>query len=468
MVGKVMKNKKIFVIILILLLLFGFVIFIRNNIYVFTYVNPLNNTEVYPYISNITKKIDCVLYKTQRMVNNNALSIKTLYTDAYGAGFTKNNLTTKDLNYEAGIYLGKFENSEKGAKDILLAIKIYQTFLISNFENSDIHIQVTKLNNKKDDLSIVINSLKNKDKNYNVSYKNKTYTIPEGNIAIPQTDYKINLYTDKIVYSKEQRQILQKLNLNIIFYADIISDNTAKRFKIIELTPEGLILQNSLLDYQVFTNLKPLSYLSQCLKTINEDDYLKFMLNTNTKDNAASIIANVVKDTATLSSVVQMDVAKEIYSNVDTAMANKSVIFLDDYYMANEVLKSILSTPTFAKSFEKEITAHVKDMEKILADMINESSMTYSELKPLFAYQSDINNNIKNLNKLKITVQENSKQLDNYINTLISNKTNNKFVAYSLYIQKIKENPSIQKSLKANISKLKNQYHIRIKAGLIR
>ncbi len=349
--------KKYLIWILLLVLLCGAALFLKNNIYMFLYMNSANNADAYPYIANTTKKLDCAVKKTDEILSG--LNVKTLYTKASGDGFVKNNVFAKDLNYEAGIYLGQYNDT----KNILQNIKIYQTFLINSL--GDMNVQVTKTAKNNDKINLPENS-------------NTIFITPE---------YKIKLYSKDIAYSKDSRKILQNLNFSLVYYADINN----KHYRLMEYPAA----EES--RFSVYTGLNSLDYINKNIESLPYD-----VLH---KDSEFDFIIYAMKQTT------------------DIEITNSALVLLNDYYKANETLLNILNTKAFAKKMEKEIKTLVKDMERILADMINESNMTYNELKPLFNYQSELGG--KNVDELRTIVQNN--KIDEHINNLVKEKTDKKF-----------------------------------------
>ena len=73
------------------------------------YIDPNNDTSVYPYVAKVSKDVNELLFKASELTNDNVLGVKTkvIYTDVYGSGVMKNNITSSDMDYGAGIYLGR-------------------------------------------------------------------------------------------------------------------------------------------------------------------------------------------------------------------------------------------------------------------------------------------------------------------------------------------------------------------------
>ena len=194
-------------------------------------MNSANNADAYPYIANTTKKLDCAVKKTNEILSG--LNVKTLYTKASGDGFVKNNVFAKDLNYEAGIYLGQYNDT----KNILQNIKIYQTFLINSL--GDMNVQVTKTAKNNDKINLPENS-------------NTIFITPE---------YKIKLYSKDIAYSKDSRKILQNLNFSLVYYADINN----KHYRLMEYPAA----EES--RFSVYTGLNSLDYINKNIESLPYD-----------------------------------------------------------------------------------------------------------------------------------------------------------------------------------------------------
>ena len=67
----------------------------------------------------------------------------------------------------------------------------------------------------------------------------------------------------------------------------------------------------------------------------------------------------------------------------------------------------------------KEVSNHIKNMEAILADMINDPLINYSELKPLFEYQKELNDAKSDIASLQKIMKEKSLDINHYVDKLM-------------------------------------------------
>lgn len=471
---KFSKNKKtkfILIITLLIIALLSGIIYIKDNNYIFLYINPDNNTKIYPYIAKSSNKINDILFSAVKQLKTYSPDAKILYTNGYGSGFIKNNETSNDLAYGAGVYLGKFnytgKNSIQVAQNLIKSIVFYQSAIYSFAEQPDLQFYVQKPTSKQhseiynaqniNTLSTSIKSAVN-GKMYKMNIDSKIFLLRPSEVIIPDTQL-IKLYNKKLSYGKNYREMLRKITISTDYYFDLTYGEKTFPITILTNDENEMNFDRHGLKYfvpNVYTSLASFNYVRNIMHNLDDKKYFHTRLvnyfhhftlmaygNSQTCGNPISVVKQLLQCTDILAPILPKKVLTQIHKNVYEILDNSTMSLLNDYYTANEVLYEITKSSSFYKELEqnKEVSNHINTMEHILSDMINDPHFAYKDLKPLFDYQkklSDAKNNVTAMQKL---LNEEYTKSAGYLDRLIFAKmpNNRKINVYMTYLNKVLE-----------------------------
>ena len=191
---------KILLILLAVLVIIFAVLQASGNLYIFLSTTPDNNTAAFKYTAKISKDINNIFENSIKGLRKYFPDAKLIYTNAYGSGFLKNNLTAGDFDYSAGIYTGEFQytgnNSAEIAKQIIKMSELHQASLYSSLQNSGFyiaHMPRPEIKNRRtdSDIDFIQMSLKNtlSDRPYKIKTKNGIFIMDADEIMLPDYDY---------------------------------------------------------------------------------------------------------------------------------------------------------------------------------------------------------------------------------------------------------------------------------------
>ena len=460
---------KILLILLAVLVIIFAVLQASGNLYIFLSTTPDNNTAAFKYTAKISKDINNIFENSIKGLRKYFPDAKLIYTNAYGSGFLKNNLTAGDFDYSAGIYTGEFQytgnNSAEIAKQIIKMSELHQASLYSSLQNSGFyiaHLPRPEIKNRRtdSDIDFIQMSLKNtlSGRPYKIKTKNGIFIMDADEIMLPDYDY-IKLYSRDVSYGKTYRKIMREISISVYYSFDLINQGKKTRITMLPETSLGKRLykpQDRYFVQNVYTGSGSLKYLINTMGQMNKKNYFDtrminyfqhFTLNEygNSRLSISPVKAakRLLQCTGLLRPILPDKAAKEITSKVHKALSNPTVALINDYYNANGILYDITQHDLLYESMkkEKEISRLLNDMEKILTEMINDRNFTYAELKPLFNYQKAINNE----ENLKQYIHKHFKETDDYLKLLMYKKMpeGKNFNGYMLYLNKILETAGI-------------------------
>ena len=471
--------KLIFGLIVLIVCTFYLTIYIKSNNYIFLYINPDNNTKIYPYIAKATNKINNILFDAAKLVKTNNPELKVLYTNGYGSGFIKNNETSSDLDYGAGVYLGKYlydgKNSVEISEKLLRDIALYQATIYSLVQNNEHDFYIQRLtkerilginNDDKIYAQFMAKSLDTalKGKPYKMEVASKIFLLKPNEVVLP--DYKfIKLYSKDISYGENYRKMLRELTVTVDYYFDLVDSKTNKTYPIslIASVNDGLRSYQQDLRYFVpnaFTSLASFNYVKNIMPNLDDNSYFDTRLinyyhhytllsygNSKSCGNPLKIIKRLLQCTDVLAPILPKDSLEQIHKSAYAVISSPTVALLNDYYVANEILYNITKATSLYEDMEKnqEVSKHISNMEYILNDMINDPQFSYNELKPLFEYQREIFHSKNNITNLQTFMKGNFASATRYIDDLIYKKMpdNSKFNNYIIYLNKVLESAGI-------------------------
>lgn len=473
------RIKSAFITIIIAVCIVYGAVFIKKNHYVFLYITPYNNTRIYPYISQVSKDINQILFSAAKNLRVNYPDAKILYTNGYGSGFLKNNYAPSDYDYAAGLYLGKYEyngqNASEIARNILNTVSIYQANIYSlvNQTNGKFYTQrmsserILGINNKLDsDTILLASSLETalKGKPYSLKVVNEVFLLQPNEIVLPSYDI-IRLYSKNISYYPGYKKILRELTTTIEYYVDIIDKQTDKTYPmtLVASVGDGKRLYQPKLRYFVpntYTSMASLNHVKKTLQKLDDNTYINLRLtnyfhhfillsygNSKFNGNPLKIVKRLLQCTDILSPVLPKNVLDQIHNSTYNILQSPTIALINDYYNANEILYSITKSEKFYMKLEqnKEVSNLIADMENILYEMINDSQLIYNELKPLFDYQKELGRAKTNLAAIKSIIEEKYPETKTYIEELMFKKmpNNKKLSIYMDYLNKVVESAGI-------------------------
>lgn len=471
--NKMKKFKLTLLVLIILAGLFYYVPYIINNNYIFLYISPDTNTKSYPYIAGVSKKLNDILFKAVDALNIYAPNSKVLYTNGYGTGFVKDNVTATDFDYNAGIYIGNYEyngqNSIQIAGKLLENITRFQTYIISITKNTNQNFYIPNTNYL---IKNTINSDKNKiSESIRTALEGNPYSINVGSGRFELSPHEVLLpnympvtfYNSDISYFENYREILREITLSISYYFDLTNPATGEKYSLhfVAATPEGKRIYQPEFKYfvpNIYTSINSFNYVRKITGKLNDNEYVQTRLtnyfnnfylsaygNSKNNNNPLKIINNLIQCVEVLSPILPKNAEKQIRDEVSKALSNSTVALLNDYYRANDLLFYIIHDTEFYNELQKNnsVSKHISDMEKILNDMINDPTMTYNNLKPLFEYQKKLSDAKNNMTGLQNAVDLQYKAINDYLKDLMTTKISGNFDGYMNYLNKVIETAGI-------------------------
>ncbi len=472
------KYKKTIYLALIIILI-CVLTYIKNNNYIFIYINPDNNTTVYPYISKASKEINSILDNSINTLKSYTTEAKIVYGNGYGSGFLKNNHTASDYDYGAGIYLGTYKYDGKNAytiaEQIIKISTLYQSNLYSLVKNfsSEFYIQrlpaerVIGINEEANiDAKLIAKSIDEalKGKPYKMQIDNEIFFLLPNEVVLPNYNY-VKLYNKDISYFNGYRKMLRELTVTIDYYIDILDTRTNKIHKIslISETAHGKRLYQPEFKYFVpnaYTSMKSFKHVKDIMPSLDDEKYFEtrminyyhhYTLNKygNSKKSGSPLksVKRLLQCTDIIAPILPDNIVEEIHKNVYEILESKTIALINDYYIANGILYNVTKSSSFYKDLEKDnqVSKLISDMELILTDMINDKNLSYKELKPLFDYQNLINKNKNNLNDLQPMLKEKFYPTVQYMEELMAKNIPDysKIQVYTTYLNKVLETAGI-------------------------
>lgn len=464
---KIKNLKPILLTILICLCVINGVLFIKNNNYITLYISPETNTSTYPYISKVSNKINKVLFEAAKNLRTNCPDAKIVYTNGFGSGFLKNNITSSDYDYSAGVYLGKYEyngsNSQELANKILKNIYFYQAniYSIAKSSGEGFYIEKPPLQ-KASDAGLMAASIQKalKGTPYSMKLQNTVFLLKPDEIILPNYNV-MRIYNKDISYYPEYRKILRELTANIDYYIDITDTQNGKTRHIALITCTA----NGQRPYQIefrhfvpniYTNISSFNYAKNITNNLDDDEYFNLILtnyfhhfkllsygNSQLSENPLKAVKRLLQCADILTPVLPKDSAEQIKTNSYNIIKSTTIALINDYYTANEILYKITETKSFYDELEKnkEVSGHIQNMESILNGMINDPEIQYGELKPLFEYQRDISHAKTNISALQNIIKNKYSDTNHYIEKLMFAKMpdNKKLGIHITYLNKVLE-----------------------------
>lgn len=452
------KAKISLILLVFLIVLIPTLIFIRNNHYIMLYIDPNNDNTTYPYIAKVSKDINNILFRASELTNDNIFGIKTkvIYTNVYGSGILKNNKTSSDMDYGAGIYLGNYkyngQNSKQIANTILRTIHSYHFNLLDEVDKSDKFFKKTKeytiLGFKKDNKEIV-NILAAGVENaaagttYSVKVENRIFKILPDELLLSDYNY-IKLYTDEILYYPNYRKMIRELTVKTSYFADITDEKSGitRQVEIIEETFNGKRFQSAYNQFvpHVFTDISSWDYVKNIVPEDNEKylnmrlgDYLRHyndihFLNGIGGISPLKIVKRLLQYADILAPIIPKDKIKEIQANIYDVLSDKTVALINDYYVGITAISDILTSKDLNDRLIEtgKFEVLLEQTNTMLKELEKDENITSAELQPLIKYQNTINKLKYNRNQLVEYVKANSEAQEIYLDKLMSAHIKNK------------------------------------------
>lgn len=443
------------------------------NSYIYLYTSPNTNTKVFPYLANLTKELNIAIDKASQQVNTYNFKTKTAYVEAYGSGFLKNNITSSDLDYAAGLYLGEFvydgNNIQQITSDIIKITSLFDINFVDTIKTnffpvySNI-ISDSNLLNQLDNKNTILSDSLTKaltGKNYQIKIKDTIFEMSPYEAVLPDYKY-LKLYTKNIKYNADYPELLREVTINMSYFADI-KDKTTGKIKTIHISSETfnghrfqketrLFVPSAYTNINSFHAAKYFLKYSKANKELRMNNYFAHVRNSDGINGDTTSPIKAVKRTLQcaeiLSPILPDETLKEIRQNSYEILSSKTMAYLNDYITAGLILKEIAKSEKLLNNLEstnKEVTTQITAMEQLLANMINDPEIKYEELKPLFNYQKMLNkakNDLSILNEIT-----NNNDTEKYIYKLMASKIKNraKFSIYNKYFLEIMDVAGIHK-----------------------
>lgn len=473
---KIRKNIKITAIFtLTLIIVISLFLYVKNNGYVFLYINPNTNTDIYPYISKSSKEINKLLFKAAELLQISIPGTKILYTNGYGSGYIKNNIASSDYDYNAGIFIGTYQydgnNSQKIAKDLLNAVALYQANIYSLVKKEKTDFYIQRLTSERiygisdspeSEAQLMAKSIQQAmiGKPYKLDVEGRVFMMDPDEIVIPNYKF-IKLYNKDISYYKDYRKMLRELTVTIDYFCNIVDTKTNKvhPIEIVASVGDGLRIYQPEFKYFVpnaYTDIKSFNYVRKIIPQMNDEDYIETIFNNyfhhyklysygngQTSGTVLKTTKRLIQCTDIIAPILPNDAVVKIREFANSIISNPTIAELNDYYIANSVLYNITKASSLYKELEKnkEVSTHINNMEQILSDMIDDPQLSYNELKPLFEYQSALTKAKSNITDLQHVMQQSSYKTNKYVANLMYNKISNagKVTEYAQYLNKVLE-----------------------------
>lgn len=449
-------KKNLLIILTAVLLILGIVL-MQSKGYIFAYISPETNTKVFPYIAKTTRLVNGLLQEAVKTTREYSPDMKILYVRGYGSGFLKNNITASDYDYSTGIYLGKFEydgtNARKIAEEITRLIAFYQSAVYNAAKAPDSAFYVQP---KRNDELIGLNMKNHMDlaaKSIEEAAKGEPYWLDTGynylkfsaNETVIPTYSLIKLFSSDINYSPDYNKTLRELTINVEYCFDLVDKDNKKR-RLAATT--DMTLEGNVLMPHIYTNLTSVNFISKFLMNLKNEDFFNLSLlnyfgHYYTSKDSLKLVKRVLQCTYILKPVLPASAFEEITNNAYQVLSSPSVVLINDYLNANKVLSNIVKSESLYYTLEKdkEVSKLIFNMEQILTKIINDQNFQYEELKPLFKYQSKLNNSKSNIADLQHYTKTEIVTINEYLFNLMKTKIPNesKFHAYNMYLTKVME-----------------------------
>lgn len=472
------KFKKIKLILITIILLIAVVFgvkYIKDNHYIFLYINPNNNTNTYPYISKATNQINELLNTAAKNLSITCPDVKIVYTNGYGSGFLKNNITASDYDYGAGVYLGKYEydgtNSLEISEKLLKTIALYQANIYSTAKNLEGEFYIQRLTKERiygikdtedTDTALMAKSIDFalKGKPYKMQVETELFLLQPNEIVLPNYNF-IKLYNKNISYYPKYRKMLRECTITINYSVDIVDTKENKTYPLTLISSVGdgqRLYQEEFRCFvpNVYTSAKSYKFVNELITKLDDEQYINYKLtnyfhhytllsygNSQNSGSPLKAVKRLLQCTDILAPILPKDVVEKIHNYTYSILGSPTIALINDYYIANGILYNITKATSFYEEIEKnkEVSNHIKNMEAILADMINDPLINYSELKPLFEYQKELNDAKSDVASLQKIMKEKSLDINHYVDKLMFQKmpNNKKITLYMTYLNKVLE-----------------------------
>ena len=470
-------NKLIFACVALALML----VYMYKASYLYYYENSNTNTTIFSYITKVSDELNSILRKSVNATNRINRTSKVLYTKGIGSAFLKNNKQSNEYNYVVGIHLGKYRYDGNNLQNI--ASGVYQSIIETKNQIPE-ELKGSKFYALKElrrgtttiDTDILASGIKNVHNKtpYTTRYKGINYYLDKDEVLLLHYN-PIILYTkDLTLDTTNKDNILRKITIYEEYYFDL-EDVVNKKVTQIKVLPAENYYPNSKMSLGGYTNFIGI------LNNKNNIDNDKFFDNLienyaytyiNPKDmtsesaiNPVKFIESVALNADMLKPILPRYIHSEIIQNAKTILESDSIKLYNTYYSSIDILNEIAnSQQTYNELKENgELKQLIKDMEQILMQAINNDKISLENIKPLFPFQKRLNASQNNIKSLREILEEYSYDIKLYLNDLIVDNipTKDKFVIYSIYMDKLLENAGIhhiKADLEDNITILNDRF----------
>ena len=292
-------REKVLVCILVIVAAGAFLYKLSESATMFVYHHPYTNTESFKYLQPAVKRIEDILNRADSYIGNDKYNISYIYKNYYGSGFLKHNPVPNDLDFEAGVYLGKYEydghNAAQIAINVASKIDVFYTSIfeaVSNTNSSELYFPSTLADTFDNGFAAdkYIDSFKQALPEI-VAGNQYIYALEKSPIDAPEIKIKVPfvLESDEILisdvppttflssvikYNEKMDPSLREVSVIFNFFVDI-KDKKTKKVTRVEIIPESFLgerLQISRRLYvpSVFTGMDSYFYLKN-LKYLNDD-----------------------------------------------------------------------------------------------------------------------------------------------------------------------------------------------------
>ncbi len=453
---EIKKNSKRVVIALLVLLCSAH--FLRNG-YARYYANPNTNTASFPYLAQTSQDLNKLIRKSLTARNRIHRTSKILYTQDIGNSLLRNNEMGTEYNYVVGINIGRYRcdgnNTEAIARLVYQAIYETKNQIPQELENTNFY---TATQQKKYSSEINQNLLSTSIKYvlskspYTLKFRGIEYNLRNTEALLYNYD-PIVLYAKDLSYGKDYPERLRKITIYEDYYFDLVDIKNKKTIRV-NVTPANMKYPNKKLVSGSFTGLTNIkkaaasipkdSFFDDVIRTYASSYVNPYNISTLKNINPVDVIEKITQNGHLLKNIIPRHIANEMTANAEKVLQDNTIKIYNEYYTCIDLVSEIAQNKNIFTELKTngELQKLVKDMEQILMKAINDSTISLEQLKPLFAFQKLLQNNIDDLKRITDNHATATKE---YLHGLISERIpeSKKYILYSLYMDKILESAGI-------------------------
>lgn len=461
----------------------------------FVYLSPNVNLGVLPFVNKTIEVIDEGIDYSIKLSSRNS-KIRVLYKNAYGSGFLKGNPIPNDLDYSAGIYLGKYYYDGKNSLEIAqnledrmsdLEISFYS--YVENLNNSGLYSNYSMLSSviflaaqkdkKIESMQNCINLVFNSDGDYiyntvkQIDEKHSfRYPFLLGKDEILLENYTpIQLFTSRLSYSNDPADFLREVTVVLDFFADVVDVRTGKQ-RNIEIVSESFVGQKFQLSRRffvpiVFVGESSANYLKRQPFLIDDEEYInarllnyrrhlqEFSNLRELNERPVKMLKRILQCADLIEPVLDVKLIRDIRKTAIQNLKDKDIKSFNNYHAALGNLMQISQMPAlyFSAQREGQITKIIESMRLNLDKISKNNKTSAKDIHSLFEFQAQIERNVlKVSDKLRLKefsefllegMDIHNKNVSNIFDSIVSDKT--KLNSYIKVFNKVYEDAGFHK-----------------------